>query len=96
MDHPRSGEAPPWNMQQCYAHVDDNEEGDGALSAETDTRSRMIDKHPVTSEHSKKRPGSSETIGVPENPTNKRHRIIQNWLDEDEEKNPTVDLRIPR
>jgi hypothetical protein len=47
MDHPSSVEPPPWNVQQCYAHVDDNEEGDGAPSTETDTRSRMADKHPV-------------------------------------------------
>jgi hypothetical protein len=47
MDHPSSVEPPPWNMQQCYAHVDDNEEGDRAPSTETDTRNRMADKHPV-------------------------------------------------
>jgi hypothetical protein len=46
-------------------------------------------------EHAKKRPGSSENMGVPENPTSKRRRIIQNWSDEDKEENPTADLLTP-
>jgi hypothetical protein len=53
-------------------------------------------KHPVALEHSKKRPGSSETMGVLENLTSKCRRIIQSWLDEDKEENPTADLLIPR
>jgi hypothetical protein len=77
MDHPRSVEPPPRNVQQCYTHVNDNEEEDGAPSTGTDTRSRMADKHPVAPEHSKKRTRSSETMGVPENTTSKRHRMIQ-------------------
>jgi hypothetical protein len=96
MDHPRSVEPPPWNVQQCYAHVDDNEEGDGAPSIGTDTKSKTTDKHPVAPEHSKKRPRSSETMGVPENPTSKPRLMIQSWSDEDEEENPTADLLIPR
>jgi hypothetical protein len=47
-------------------------------------------------EHSKKRPGSSETMGVPENPTSKHRWMIQSWSDEDEEENPTSNLCIPR
>jgi hypothetical protein len=35
-------------------------------------------------------------MGLPENPTSKRHRMIQSWSDEDEEENPTADLLIPR
>jgi hypothetical protein len=76
MDHPRSVEPPPWNMQQCYTHIDDNEEGDGAPSIGIDTRSRTAGKHPVALEHSKKRPGSSQTMGVLENPTSKHRRMI--------------------
>jgi hypothetical protein len=76
MDHSRSVEPPPWNMQQCYAHVDNNEEEDGAPSTGTGTRSRTTDKHPVAPEHSKKRPNSSETMGVLENPTSKHRRMI--------------------
>jgi hypothetical protein len=72
MDHPRSVEPPSWNMQQCYAHIDDNEEGGEAPSTRTDTRSRMAEKQLVALEHSKKRPRSSEATGVPENPTSKR------------------------
>jgi hypothetical protein len=34
-------------------------------------------------------------MGVPENPTSKRRRIIQNWSDEDKEENPTADLLTP-
>jgi hypothetical protein len=45
MDHPKSVEPPPLNVQQCYAHVDDNEEGVRAPS--TDTRSRIAEKQPV-------------------------------------------------
>jgi tRNA G37 N-methylase TrmD len=56
----------------------------------------MADKHPVTPEHSKKRLGSLETMGVPENLTSKHHRMIQSWSDEDEEENPTADLLNPR
>jgi hypothetical protein len=93
MDHSASVEPPPRNVQQCYAHVDDNEEEGGASS--TDTKSRMPEKQPVVPEHSKKRPRSSEAMGVPENLTSKRHRIIQNWSDEDEEENPTADLLTP-
>jgi hypothetical protein len=96
MDHPRSVEPPLRNVQQCYAHIDDNEEGGRAPSTETDTRSRMVEKQPVTPEHLKKRPGSSEATGVPENSTSKRRQIIQNWSDEDEEENPTADLVTPR
>jgi hypothetical protein len=96
MDHPRSVEPPPWNVQQCYAHVDDNEDGGGAPSTGTDTRSKMGEKQPVAPEHTKKRPGSSKTMGVPENPNSKRHRIIQNWSDEDKEENPIDDLLTPR
>jgi hypothetical protein len=77
MDHPRSMEPPPRNVQQCYAHVDDNKRGEGAPSIGTDTRSRMAEKQLVTPDHSKKRPGSSEATGVPENPTSKRRQIIQ-------------------
>jgi hypothetical protein len=96
MDHPRSVEPPPQNMQRCYAHVDDNEEGEGTPSTGTDTRSMMAEKQPVAPKHSKKRPRSSEATGVAENPTNKRRRIIQDWLDEDEEENPIADLLDPR
>jgi hypothetical protein len=35
-------------------------------------------------------------MGVPENPTSKRRQMIQSWSNEDEEENPTTDLRIPR
>jgi hypothetical protein len=56
----------------------------------------MAEKQPVAPDHSKKRPGSSEATGVPENPTNKRRRIIQDWSDEDEEENLTADLLNPR
>jgi hypothetical protein len=35
-------------------------------------------------------------MGVPENPTSKRRRMIKNWLDEDKEENPSTDLLIPR
>jgi hypothetical protein len=83
-------------VQQCYAHINNNEEGDRAPSIGTDTKSKTTDKHPIAPEHSKKRPGSSETMGVPENPTSKQRRMIQSWLDEDEEENPTADLLIPR
>jgi hypothetical protein len=94
MDHPRSVEPPPRNVQQCYAHVS-VEEGEGTLSTGTDTRSRMDEKQPVAPKHSKKRPGSSEATGVAENPTSKRHRIIQDWSDEDKEENSTADLLNP-
>jgi hypothetical protein len=67
----------------------------GAPSTRTDTRSRMMEKHPVAPEHSKKRPGSLETTGMPKNPTSKRRRIIQDWSDEDEENDPTTDLLNP-
>jgi hypothetical protein len=53
----------------------------------------MAEKQPVAPDHSKKRPGSSETMG---NPTSKRCQIIQDWSDEDEEENPTADLLNPR
>jgi hypothetical protein len=53
----------------------------------------MAEKQPVTPDHSKKRPGSSKTMG---NQTSKRHRIIQDWSDEDKEENPTADLLNPR
>jgi hypothetical protein len=76
MDHPRSVEPPLRNVQQCYTHVDVKEE-DGAPSARTDTGNRRAEKHLVTLEHSKKRPGSSETMGMPENPTSKHRRMIQ-------------------
>jgi hypothetical protein len=56
----------------------------------------MAGKHLVTLKHSKKRPRSSETMGVPENPTSKSRRMIQSWSDEDEEENSTVDMLIPR
>jgi hypothetical protein len=56
----------------------------------------MADKHPAAPEHSKKRPGSSETMGVPENLTSKRRWMIQSWSDKDEEENPTANLLIPR
>jgi hypothetical protein len=95
MDHPRSMEPPPRNMQQCYAHVD-VEEGDGAPSVGRNTGSRRAEKHPVTTEHSKKRPRSSETTGTQENPTNKRRRMIQSWSDEDEEENLITDMLTPR
>jgi hypothetical protein len=76
MDHPRSVEPPPRNVQQCYAHID-VEEGDRAPSTRTDTGRRIAEKHPVTPEHSKKRPRSLETMGMLENPTSKRRRMIQ-------------------
>jgi hypothetical protein len=76
MDHPRRVEPPPQNVQQCYAHVV-VEKGDGAPSAGTDTGSRKTEKHLVALEYSKKRPGSSETTGMLENPTSKRRRMIQ-------------------
>jgi hypothetical protein len=96
MVHLRSVEPPPRNVQQCYAHVDDNKRGEGAPSTRTDTRSRMAKKQPIASDHSKKRPRSSEATGAPENPTSKHHRIIQDWLDEDKEENATADLLNPR
>jgi hypothetical protein len=96
MDHPRNVEPPPWNVQQCYAHIDDNKGGEGAPSTRTDTRSKMAEKQPVASDHSKKRPGSSEATGAPVNSTSKRRRIIQDWSDEDDEENPIVDLLNPR
>jgi hypothetical protein len=95
MDHLRSVEPPPRNVQQCYAHID-VEEGDGAPSTETDTRSRTTDKHPVAPEHLKKRPRSSETMGMLENPTSKHRQMIQSWSDDEEEENPTTNLLIPR
>jgi hypothetical protein len=95
MDHPRSVEPPPRNVQQCYAHADNNEGGEGTLSTRTDTRSRMAEKQPVASEHSRKRSGSSEAMGVPENLTSKHRRIIQDWSDENEEENSTADLLNP-
>jgi hypothetical protein len=55
-----------------------------------------MEKHLVIAEHSKKRLGSSETTGMPENPTSKRRRMIQSWSDKDEEENPTADLLTPR
>jgi hypothetical protein len=96
MDHPRSVEPPLRNVQQCYAHVDYNEEGGRAPSTGTNTRSRMAEKQPVAPKHSKKRPRSSETTRVPKNPTSKRRQIIQNWSDEEEKENPTTDLLTPR
>jgi hypothetical protein len=78
------------------AHVDDNEGGEGAPSTGTDTRSRMAEKQPVALDHSKKRPRSSEAMGVPENLTSKRRQIIQDWSDEDEEENPNANLLNPR
>jgi hypothetical protein len=95
MDHPRSVEPLPRNVQRCYAHVN-VEKGDEAPSTETNTGSRATEKHLVTPEHSKKRPGSSKTMGMSENLTSKRHRIIQDWSDEDKEKNLTTDLLKPR
>jgi hypothetical protein len=68
------------------------EKGDEAPSTETNTSSRAMEKHLVTLEHSKKRPGSSKTMGMSENLTSKRRRIIQDWSDEDKEKNLTADL----
>jgi hypothetical protein len=68
------------------------EKGDGAPSTRTSTGSKRTEKHLVTPENLKKRLGSSETIEVPENPTSKRRRIIQDWSDEDEENDPTVNL----
>jgi hypothetical protein len=56
----------------------------------------MAKKQPVASDHSKKRLGSLEATGAPENLTNKRRRIIQDWSDEDEEENSTADLLNPR
>jgi hypothetical protein len=94
MDHLSSMEPPPRNVQQCYAHID-VEEGDEAPSTGTDTRSRTAEKHPVTPEHSKKRPRSSETIGMPKNPTSKRRLIIQSWSDEYGEENSAADLLTP-
>jgi hypothetical protein len=35
-------------------------------------------------------------MGMPENPTSKRRRMIQSWSDEDEEENPAADLLTPR
>jgi hypothetical protein len=96
MDHLRSVEPTPRNVQQCYAHVDDTEGGEGAPSTGTDTKSRMMEKHPVAPEHSKKRPGSLETTGLPKNPTSKRRRIIQDWSDEDKEENLISNLLNPR
>jgi hypothetical protein len=95
MDHPRSVEPLPRNVQQCYAHVNVEEE-DGAPSAGTDIDSRRAEKHPVTPEHSNKRSGSLETTGMPENPTSKRRRMIQSWSDKDEEENPATNLLTPR
>jgi hypothetical protein len=95
MDHPRSVEPPPQNVQQCYAHVDENKGGEGAPSTGTDTRSRTAENQPVTSDHSKKRPRSSETTGAHENLTSKCRRIIQDWSDEDEQENPVADLLYP-
>jgi hypothetical protein len=94
MDHPRSVEPPPWNVQQCYAHID-IEKGDGAPSIETNTDSRRAEKHAVTPEHSKKRSGSSETTRILENLTTKRRRMIQSWSNEDEEENLAADLLTP-
>jgi hypothetical protein len=71
MDHPRSMEPPLQNVQRCYAHVN-VEKGDEAPSTRTNTGNRAIEKHPVTPEHSKKRPGSSKTTGMSENLTSKR------------------------
>jgi hypothetical protein len=94
MDHPRSVEPPPRNMERCYAHVN-VDKGDRAPSTRTSTSSKRTEKHPAAPEHSKKRPGSSETTEVPENLTNKRRQIIQDWSDEDEENDPTADLLNP-
>jgi hypothetical protein len=80
-------------VQQCYAHVDD-EEGDKAPSTDTDTRSRTTDKHLVALKHLKKMPRSSETMGMLENLTSKHYWMIQSWSDEDKEENPTADLLI--
>jgi hypothetical protein len=55
----------------------------------------MVEKQPVTPDHSKKRPRSSEATGVPKNSTSKRRQIIQDWSDEDEEENLTADLLNP-
>jgi hypothetical protein len=77
MDRVRGVEPPRRNVQRCYAHVN-VEKGDGAPSTRTSTGSKRTEKHPAAPEHSKKRPGSSETMEVPENPTSKRRRIIQN------------------
>jgi hypothetical protein len=96
MDHPRSVEPPPRNVQQCNTQVDDNEEGDRAPSTRIDTRSMTVGKHLVAPKHSKKRPRSLQTIGVPKNSTNKHRRMIQSWSDEDKEENPAADLLIPR
>jgi hypothetical protein len=35
-------------------------------------------------------------MGIPKNPTNKHHRMIQSWSDEEQEENLTADLLIPR
>jgi hypothetical protein len=71
------------------------EKGDEAPSTRTNTGSRATEKHPVTPKHSKKRPGSSKTTGMSENLTSKRHRIIQDWSDEDKEENLTTNLLKP-
>jgi hypothetical protein len=55
-----------------------------------------MEKHLVAPEYSKKRPGSSETTGMPENPTSKHRRMIQSWSDDEEEENPAADLLIAR
>jgi hypothetical protein len=94
MDHPRGVEPPPRNVQRCYAHVN-VEKGDRAPSTRTSTSSKNTEKHLATLEHSKKRSRSSETTEVPENPTSKRRRIIQNLSDEEEEENLTADLLNP-
>jgi hypothetical protein len=72
------------------------EKGDGAPSTGTSTGSKRTEKHPAAPRHSKKRPRSSETTEVLENPTSKHRRIIQNWSNEEEEENLTTDLLNPR
>jgi hypothetical protein len=94
MDHLRSVEPQPQNMQRCYAHVN-VEKGDGAPSTRTNTGSTMTEKCPVTPEHPKKRLGSSETTGMPKNLTSKHHWIIEDGSDEEEENDPTADLLNP-
>jgi hypothetical protein len=74
VEHPQSVEPPPWNVQRCYVHFEDNH--DSGAQAGTG-------KSPVTTDQSKKRVGSSQANESIEGSTRKHRQTIIDWSEEE-------------
>jgi hypothetical protein len=87
VEHPQSVEPPPWNVERCYEHIEDDH----------DSRAQEgTGKSPVATDQSKKRARSSQTNKSPKDSTRKYRQTMQGWSEDKAEEDASAYMLNPQ